>query len=489
MPLQYCGFVAPFRIVTTLRTLLRDAIDDQSGVSSMRTFRRHIVALSLAMLSVLIAVPSGYGAAQPPQRQASAAFAAEDTPATTFRLLLGRLLGEHSFLLMEAIRAETLDRPEAAAIRAALDDNSTELTATITSVYGEAGGDAFDELWQRHINLLIDHAAAQRDGDATAAREALTGLTGFRHEFAMFLSGANPMIEGHAEADAVQLHLDQVIAFSEGDYEKAYEAEREAFRHMFDFGDHLARAISTQFPDTFTGALVAWSPEATLRLALGRLLGEHLVLSAEAMRALLSQGPDAEAARSALDANSAELAQAIGTYYGDEAEAAFRRVWDKHVGAYLDFIDSYVNDDATARSEALMTLHDYHEEIAAFLADANPHLTREAVSGLIRRHVQSLIAQVEATAAGDHVRAVAMVRSAYDFMFEVGDALAAAIALQFPDQFEEIKSLPPTDAAGSSQSTGWIAALLVTLVGGVSLVPLARFLGARRQRVRRPLTR
>jgi hypothetical protein len=390
---------------------------------------------------------------------------------------------------MEAIRAETLGRPEAAAIQAALDDNSAELTGAIASVYGDAGGDAFDELWQRHITLLVDHAAAQRDGDTAAAREALSGLTDFRHEFAMFLAGANPMIEGHAEADAVQLHLDQVIAFSEGDYDKAYEAEREAFRHMFAFGDHLAQAITRQFPDTFTGALVAWSPAATLRLALGRLLGEHLVLSAEAMRALLSRGPDAAAARSALDANSAELAQAIGTYYGDEAEAAFRRVWDKHVEAYLAFIDSYVSDDATARSEALMTLHDYHDEIARFLADANPYLTREAVSGLIRRHVQSLIAQVEATAAGDHVRAVAMVRSAYDFMFEVGDALAAAIALQFPDQFEEIKSLPPTDAIEGSRSPGWILVLLVVVVGGVSLAPLARSLGARRQRVHRPAGR
>ncbi len=475
--------------VMTLRTLVKGTPKTTRVGFVMRTFRRSIVALSLASLSFLIVVPSSYGAAQPQQLQATAISAAGDTPATALRLLLGRLLGEHSFLLMEAIRAETLDQPESAAIRAGLDDNSRELAEAIASDYGAAGGAAFDELWQRHITLLIEHAAAQRDGDAAAASEALAGLTQFRHEFATFLAGANPMIEGHAEADAVQLHLDQVIAFSEGDYDKAYAAEREAFRHMFAFGDHLAQAIGMQFPDKYTGALVAWSPAATLRLALGRLLGEHLVLSAEAMRALLSQGPDANAAQAALDANSAELAQAIGTYYGDEAEAAFRRVWDKHVEAYLEFIDSYVTDDAAARSEALMTLHDYHDEIAAFLADANPHLTREAVSGLIRRHVQSLIAQVEATTAGDHTRAVATVRSAYDFMFEVGDALAAAIALQFPDQFVEIKELPPTDGTARSQSRDWIVVLLVALIGGLSLVPLAPYLGARRQGVHRPSRR
>jgi hypothetical protein len=449
----------------------------------MRTLRTPFAAALTATLLTLAAASSGLATSQPSPRQEAPPPAAEDTPATALRVLLGRLLGEHSFLLMEAIRAESLDRPEAAAVRAALDDNSADLSQAIGSVYGSAGGDAFDDLWQRHITLLIDHAAAQRDGDTAAAREALAGLDEFRHEFAMFLSNANSMIEGHAEADAVQLHLDQVLAFSEGDYDKAYTAEREAFRHMFGFGDHLARAIGAQFPDKFTGALVAWSPTASLRLALDRLLAEHLVLSAEAMRALLSQAADADAAKAALDANSADLAQAIGTYYGDDAAAAFERVWDRHVDAYLAFIDSYVTDDAAARSRALMDLHDYHDEIAGFLSDANPYLTREAVSGLIRQHVQSLIAQVEATAAGDHVRAVATVRSAYDFMFEVGDALSAAIARQFPDQFKEIKALPPTDAAArTSLPAGW---LLVAVIAAVSLFAASRYSRGVGQRERR----
>jgi hypothetical protein len=430
--------------------------------------RRWTVAI-VAGAVVLLSFPLATGAAPGTTKPAVQPVLAADTPATALRVLLGRLLGEHSFLLMESIRAESFDARDAGALRAALDANSADLSDAIGSVYGAAARDGFSKLWDQHIDLLIAHAEAKREGRAGDADAALAALTRFRHDFAQFLASANPMIDGHGEADAVQLHLDQVIAFTDGDYVKAYEAEREAFRHMFAFGDHLARAIGTQFPDKFAGATVAWSPTSNLRLALGRLLAEHLVLSAEAMRSGMSDAPDAPAARAALDANSTDLAAAIGSYYGQEAEAAFHEVWNKHVIAYLDFIDAYAQDDDAARSRALMALHAYHNEIATFLAAANPHLTETGVSDLIRRHVQSLITQVEATAAGDHVRAIATVRSGYAFMFEVGDALSSAIAAQFPDKFKEIKALPPTDVVrpAAPATTAPFGVLLGAAVMGI----------------------
>jgi hypothetical protein len=410
---------------------------------------------------VVILLP-GTGAQAP-------ATAAGDTPATTLRVLLGRLLAEHSFLLMESIRAASLEADDADALDDALDANSGELRDAIASVYGDPAGDRFATLWQEHIDLLVDHAVARRDGRTEEAESALTSLGTFRHEFAAFLAEANPAIDGHGEADAVQLHLDQVIAFSDGDYVKAYEAEREAFSHMFSFGDHLARAIGLQFPERFKGATVAWSPASNLRLALDRLLAEHLVLSAQAMRAGLADGPDASAARGALEENSAELSAAIGTYYGASAASAFQELWSQHVNAYLAYIDAYSASDEAARASALATLHGYHDRIAAFLSDANPHLSRRAVSDLISRHVQALITQVEATAEGDHVRAVATIRGAYAHMFDVGDALSAAIAAQFPEKFKEVKALPPTDSAVAAPRAGlagqwWSAAAAAAIV-------------------------
>ncbi len=69
--------------------------------------------------------------------------------------------------------------------------------------------------------------------------------------------------------------------------------------------------LATQFPEKFPGRDVARSRAADLRIALDRLLGEHAFLASEATRAAISGGQDVEAAKTALDANSADLANAL----------------------------------------------------------------------------------------------------------------------------------------------------------------------------------
>ncbi|HKG56804.1 MAG TPA: hypothetical protein VKA85_06120, partial [Candidatus Limnocylindrales bacterium] len=238
--------------------------------------------------------------------------------------------------------------------------------------------------------------------------------------------------------------------------------ERHAFEHMFAMGDRIALAIDRQFPARFPDADVAFSPAADLELTLDRLLGEHLVLAAEVMRAGLAKSPDFDAARGALTANTTELSGAIGGIYGKDAGVAFEKVWSNHIDAYLAYIGAFATGDANARADSLAKLHAYHDQIAGFLATANPFLKREDVAALIQRHVQALIAQVEAAAAGDHDRTVATVHGAYGQTFEVGNALATAISRQFPDRFSDIKQLPPTDIAslerGPTAGSWWIVA-------------------------------
>src|SRR5215211_6850524 len=59
------------------------------------------------------------------------------------------------------------------------------------------------------------------------------------------------------------------------------------------------------------------SPAAELRVDLDRLLAEHAFLTIEQMRSGLIGAPDFEAAAKAVEANSTEVAAAIGSVYGD----------------------------------------------------------------------------------------------------------------------------------------------------------------------------
>ena len=90
------------------------------------------------------------------------------------------------------------------------------------------------------------------------------------------------------------------------------------------------------------------------------------------------------------------------------------------------------------------------------------------MADLIRRHVQALITQAEATAADDPARAIAATRDGYEGTFEVGAALAEAIGRQFPERFHEVATLPSTDSAAPvpkwATPSVWLVATLFVLI-------------------------
>jgi hypothetical protein len=397
---------------------------------------------------------------------APAAAAPANISASDLRITLGRLLGEHAYLLMEAMRAAASDRPDLNALASGLDANTADLSAAIETVYGQAASATFERLWQQHIDAAIDWSAARGDNNVSDVQSAEASMADYRTRFSRFLADANPHLSGDAEAHALQLHLDQLTSFIGMNYDQVFATERAAYAHMFEFGDSLAEAIAAQFPDQFTGARLVMSPRTSLRLDLGRYLGEHLVLAAEAMRAGLGAQQGSGAAAASLAANSDDLAALIGRVYGSDAQARFDRLWTRHIDAYLAYIEAIRSQDATKRSAALDELHGYHDRLARLIHELVPALRIRDVKPMIGHHVTALINMVDATAAGDHERSVDVTREAYAHMFDVGDALGNAIADQFPDRFADLKAAPATSTGSEpavvpAASQIPVAALLV----------------------------
>ena len=160
------------------------------------------------------------------------------------------------------------------------------------------------------------------------------------------------------------------------DHGRAYAAMRTASAHMAMIADPLAAAIAKQFPDRFPGA--STSVSAGLRTTLNVALREHVYLAAFATGAALG-GRDAEfkAAANALDANSVAIAQAIGSVYGKDAEAAFLPLWRRHIGFAVDYTTGVATGDRTKQDRAVSDLVAYSQDFGAFLASANPNLPKE----------------------------------------------------------------------------------------------------------------
>jgi hypothetical protein len=368
---------------------------------------------------------------------------AKDTKwtAADLRSNLNALLGEH-VLIAAVATSHALGGREAAFKGAVggLDANSIDISKAISAVYGADAEKAFLPLWRKHIGFFVDYTTGAATKDKAKQDEAVADLLGYSQDFGAFLSSANPNLPKSAVADLVKSHIltlkEVVDAQTAGDWPKAYAATRSAYHHMQMIGDPLAAAIAKQFPNRFPGAPDA--PAATLRTTLNMALREHAIIAAMATGSALG-GREAEfkAAANALDGNSIDIAKAIGSVYGADAEKAFLPLWRKHIGFVVDYTTGLAAKDKAKQDRAVNDLIRYSEDFGAFLASANPNLPKHTVAELVKGHILTLKDVVDAQAAREWPKVYANLRMAASHMAMIADPLGSAIAKQFPGRYAQ----------------------------------------------------
>lgn len=435
------------------------AVRSGRGIS----FRERVVGAAVATLLALL-VPGAAGLV-----------AAQDEPATELRVGLGRLLGEHAFLTLDVVRTGAGTGPQSAAASDALDANTAEIVAAMEAVYGAEAADAFGELWRNHIGYLVDYARAVAAGDAEAAELAQAQLERYVADFSSLMVTAVPALPEEVVSGLIDEHVQQlahVADLDESAYDDAYRSIRETYHHMFTIGDALAVGIVDRFPDRFAGRFVAFSPAVDVRITLERLFGEHTYLAALAMRASYGAAADAPSAIRALRENGIDLTAVIADVYGAPAGDTFGLLWDRHIDAYLAYVDGLASDDRDAAAAALDDLAAYRNELSTFVADANPHAGREQLEALIGEHNTHLVEQADAYAAGDYGSAFEVGRDAYRHSSQMAAVLAEAIADQFPQRFPDAAMPSPAgpQLGGRVASPAAVVALVaISMIGIASL--------------------
>jgi len=173
-----------------------------------------------------------------------------------------------------------------------------------------------------------------------------------------------------------------------------------------------------------------------LRVAVNTLLAEHVNLAASATGwAMMGMTRNFKSAAAGLDENSVALAGAIGLVYGDGAREAFLPLWRKHIGFFVNYTTATIKQSADGRKKAVDDLLGYAEDFGAFLNSANPNLPQDAVAELVRHHAMTLIAVIDAQANQKWSEAYSLQSKAAAHMQNISDALAGAIAKQFPEKF------------------------------------------------------
>jgi len=366
------------------------------------------------------------------------ATAVSTTPAANLRVTLDKLFGAHANLAIIAMQKGYDGAPGFANAAAALSKNTDDISAAVASVYGDEAGAAFKTIWSSHIGYFVDYVTATVKQDEAGKKQAIAELAEYRDEQAKFLAVANPNIDEKGLASSLQMHIDGLLDAFNAYVNKDAAAEQKHLRlaheHMFHAGDYLASAIVKQFPEKFKHTSTT-SPAVDLRVALDRLLGEHASLAILAMQKGIDGKADFGTVAAALNANTDDISAAVGSVYGDEAGAAFKKIWNSHIGYFVDYVKATATKDTAAQQEAIAELEEYRMEQASFFAGANPYINENAIREGLKAHIQELLNAFNDYVEKDYTGVYANYQMAYDHMFMTGQALSTAIVAQFPAKF------------------------------------------------------
>jgi hypothetical protein len=170
-----------------------------------------------------------------------------------------------------------------------------------------------------------------------------------------------------------------------------------------------------------------------LQAALRALWHGHVVRTrAYAMAVHAGKPKAAHKAEADVVANAKQIAGAVASFYGNAAGDRMFTLLAGHWGAVKQMTDSAKLKDTAANAHALETLTANAREIAEFLSGANPNLPKDAVFGLLAGHGAHHSAQITQIMRGDMKAESATWQAMQEHMDTIADALAQAIAKQFP---------------------------------------------------------
>jgi hypothetical protein len=185
-----------------------------------------------------------------------------------------------------------------------------------------------------------------------------------------------------------------------------------------------------------TAAQATAAPAAPeLQAALRGLWHGHVVETRN--YALAVKADDAAAAGLAATAvvdNAKAISGAVAGFYGAAAGTEMLRLLGGHWGGVKALTDANHQGDAAGASAAMDDLVANAGEIATFLAGANPNLPFDAVNGLLVAHGAHHGVQTRQIMAGDMDAEAQTWVAMQAHMDAIADALAGAIAKQFPDK-------------------------------------------------------
>ena len=143
----------------------------------------------------------------------------------------------------------------------------------------------------------------------------------------------------------------------------------------------------------------------------------------------------AAAAEKEVVANAKAIAASIEPFYGKAASEKLFGLLAGHYGAAKQYLDATASGSKAKQDAAVKSLTGNATEIAKFLSGANPNLPFDTLNGLLLAHGGHHIQEIQQLKSKQYAQEAQTWEAMKKHMYVIADALAGAIAKQFPAKF------------------------------------------------------
>jgi hypothetical protein len=177
------------------------------------------------------------------------------------------------------------------------------------------------------------------------------------------------------------------------------------------------------------------SNRIALYAAMRTLWAQHMEWTYATVVAFAGSSPALDPTITRLLRNQVDIGDAFATYYGPAAGHRLSDLLQTHIEDAVPVLTAAKAGDTAALDEAVAVWYANAQDIADFLAAANPDWKQAEMRSMMHTHITQTIAYAAAVLVGNYPSAIDDYDAAEAHMAEMADMLSAGIIRQFPQRF------------------------------------------------------